>query len=242
MNTNSPYVKTVSVALIAVILIMNEYLITGVARAIGSKKTVSIMIEDKMHKIFPPAKLNGSVVDIVLSHGVPDVYGAELGVSFDSIPDSMNKMKIYDQDPQYGNGSIKLTGDKMQRYIKIGKMIACEFCCSAKVMVFDDGRAACACAHSQAMRGLLAYLIEKHGNEYSDEQILHELARWKGVYFPQAMVTKVTNELTSGNYSPDVAALLNNVDKDKVKENIKNAPADAPAGSTAPLPGQQGGC
>lgn len=239
MNKKSSFFKIVSIVLIAAAIIINEYLITSIALAVGGKKTLGIMIEDKMHKIFPPKKLSGSVVDIVLSHGMPEVYGTELNVNFDKVQESMNIMKMYDQT--YGDGRLKLNADQMKRYIKIGKMIACEFCCSATTMVFDDGKAACGCAHSQAMRGLLAYLIEKHGSEYTDEQILHELAKWKGVYFPKQMVDKVMREVASGNYSPDIAALLNNVDKEKLKSNIKNAPS-APATSAQPLPGQQGGC
>lgn len=183
-----------------------------------------------------------SVADIVLARGVPEGYGSELNVSFDKVSEAMNAMKVYDQDPDYGNGQIKLANDKMKRYSDIGKKIACEFCCTAKMLVSgENGKAACACAHSQAMRGLMAYLIEKHGSEYSDEQILRELARWKGVYFPAKMVEKVTRELNSGNYSPDTAALLTDMDKNKLKENIKNSPSQ-PAKSNEPLPGQQGGC
>jgi hypothetical protein len=34
------------------------------------------------------------------------------------------------------------------------------------------------------MRGLSKYLITKHGSEFSDDEILSELAKWKALYFP----------------------------------------------------------
>ncbi len=46
------------------------------------------------------------------------------------------------------------------------------------------GTAACGCAHSYAMRGLAKYLLAEHGDEYTDEQILEELGKWKVLFFP----------------------------------------------------------
>src|SRR3989338_759003 len=52
------------------------------------------------------------------------------------------------------------------------------------------GNAACGCAHSFAMRGLAKYLITKHGNEYTDNEILEELGKWKTLFFPGQMQQK----------------------------------------------------
>ena len=54
----------------------------------------------------------------------------------------------------------------------------------------NAGDAACGCAHSFAMRGLAKYLITNHGSEFSDEQILEEMAKWKTLFFPTQMATK----------------------------------------------------
>ncbi len=230
----------VLIVMLASSIVFNEFLIMDVAQAIGGQKTLGVMISEKMNEIFPAKKLDGSVVDIVIAHGIPAKYGAELGLSYDKVQESMNIMKQYDQS-QYGKGLIKLNAENLKRYANVGTNISCEFCCTAKAITREDGTAACACGHAIAMRGLAAYLLEKHGSEYTDEQILHELAQWKGVYFPAKMVEKVTNQIASGSYTPDISALLNNIDKTKLKENIKNAPA-VPKTSNAPLPGQQGGC
>ena len=52
------------------------------------------------------------------------------------------------------------------------------------------GDAACGCAHSFAMRGLAKYLISEHDEEFTNEEILTELAKWKTLYFPSQMMTK----------------------------------------------------
>lgn len=233
--------KWFAIFLIIIFVIVNEFLISDITLVSGSdKKTMWLAMNANINKIFGQ-KISMNVVDIILSRGVPDGYGMEMNVSFDKIPESMEAMLKYDQS-EYGNGQIKLSDDKFKRYINIGKQIACEFCCGAKTLVFDDGKAACGCKHSQAMRGLSAYLIEKHGGEYSDEQILRELAKWKGVYFPSAMVGKVSKEISAGQYSPDVNALLVGIDTEKLKKSIKDAPTSPSNNNSQPLPGQQGGC
>lgn len=117
--------------------------------------------------------------------GVPAIYGSELGIRYDDISASnsaltestMAKLAAFDT-------GITLTGDNLTRYVKIGSSIACEYCCGAKTLVFSNGQAACGCAHSYAMRGLAKYLILNHGSEYTDEQILEELGKWKVLFFP----------------------------------------------------------
>lgn len=52
------------------------------------------------------------------------------------------------------------------------------------------GDAACGCAHSYAMRGLAKYLLTNHASEFSDAQILEELAKWKTLFFPTQMNMK----------------------------------------------------
>lgn len=52
------------------------------------------------------------------------------------------------------------------------------------------GEAACGCAHSFAMRGLAKYLITKHGSEFTNEEILNEMAKWKTLFFPTQMTAK----------------------------------------------------
>ena len=121
----------------------------------------------------------------VIPKGIPAIYGQELSISYDGVSvnnpqladATLAKMVVFDN-------SITLTGDKLQRYINIGLQISCEYCCGAESVIFKNGRAACGCAHSQAMRGIAKYLIDKHADEFTDDQILGEMGKWKVLSFP----------------------------------------------------------
>lgn len=126
--------------------------------------------------------------------GVPEVYGKELNVSFDRVQDAINKVRVL--GPTYGERYKKITlqGADLQRYIKIGSQTSCQYCCGARTLVFEDGRAACGCAHSIMMRGLAAYLIKNHP-EMSDERILEELNKWKRAFFPKQTLSSALQSL-----------------------------------------------
>lgn len=127
----------------------------------------------------------------VAPKGIPGIYGKELGISFDDVSSSnpqkaestINKLGILDQQ-------ITLKENDLERYISIASKIGCEYCCGAPSIIFKDGRAACGCAHSFAMRGLAKYLIKNHGAEYADDSILEELGKWKTLFFPAPMTKK----------------------------------------------------
>ena len=184
---------------------------------------------------------NTDSIALAIATGVPRIYGSELSVSYDDVQRSMDIMAAY--DPDYGSQKLTLSPELQQRYINIGTRISCEYCCGAKAILFNTGKAACGCAHSQAMRGLAVYLLSKHAGEYSDDQILQELARWKARYFPKQMIAKVAQQRASGQYTTDVAALL--LGAPAVKASNRQA-----SGGTAPplpsslqnLPNMVGGC
>ena len=144
--------------------------------------------------------------------GVPAIYGAELGVSFDNPLDSLNVLSALDGD-LYEDGAIKfsdLSAEQQQNYIKIGMSIACEYCCGATSLIAPNGQPACGCAHSAAMRGLAKYLLKYHGNEYTNEQILQELTLWKTMFFPKQMYQKALQLQASGQGSA-VPSVIENV-------------------------------
>src|SRR3989344_1393 len=159
---------------------------------------------------------------LVISQGVPSIYGAELNVSFDAVEQSMNMMKQF--DPTYGQNKITLAGSDLQRFIDVGLKISCEYCCGAKAIINQNGQAACGCAHSQAMRGLLAYLIKNHASEYSNDELLRELARWKGMYFPKQMIQKLAIQLQGADFTPDTASLLLNIKLPDYGKGSQSAP------------------
>ena len=148
---------------------------------------------------------SGNAVDIsqYLPKGIPPIYGSELKVSFDDPVGGLSILGAMDFDLNGENPSglsmklSDLTDEQKARYIKIGSSIACEYCCGAKALVMKDGKPACGCAHSAAMRALTKYLLTKHGSEYTDEQILDQLTKWKTLFFPKQMTAKLLQQ--SGN-------------------------------------------
>lgn len=127
----------------------------------------------------------------IIPTGIPKVYGKELGVSYDDIsPNDPRKADATIGVLANLDTSIELTGADLQRYINIGLQISCEYCCGADSIIFSNGQAACGCAHSYAMRGLAKYLIKNHNSEFSDDEILEELGKWKVLFFPGIHETK----------------------------------------------------
>lgn len=176
-------------AIATVFVAFNLFLQFGLSAQIGGQGDEIAKLE------LAPAPAAGSgsggtasLLGNLIPKGVPEIYGTELGVSFDDPVKGMDILKNY--DPTYGSKKIALEGALLQRYIEVGSMIACEYCCGAKSLVFSDGSAACGCAHSQAMRGLAAYLLKNHAGEYTNDEILGELTKWKTMFFPKQMMQK----------------------------------------------------
>lgn len=139
--------------------------------------------------------------------GIPDIYGKELDISFDEVQDAINKVRVF--GPTYGEEGRKiiLTGDNLERYKKIGSSLSCEYCCGVKTLTKEDGTAACGCAHSIMMRGLAAYLVKNHPNEFTNEQILEELEKWKTTYFPKQTLSAKLTELEKAG-EPGIKEIL----------------------------------
>ena len=119
----------------------------------------------------------------IIPKGKPAIYGEALEVSYNDV--SATNAKLADSTitklSQYEN--IELNGAQMERYINVAGSISCEYCCGAKSIIFEDGKKACGCAHSYAMRGLAKYLITEHP-EISNVEVLSELGKWKVLFFP----------------------------------------------------------
>jgi len=122
----------------------------------------------------------------VIPSGTPEIYGKELGVNYDDIS-LIDPRKADATISRLGNldVSLTLTGNELQRYISIASQISCEYCCGAESIIFSNGQAACGCAHSYAMRGLAKYIIQNHPTEFTDDEILSELGKWKVLFFPE---------------------------------------------------------
>ncbi len=175
----------VVLALLVAAVAFNQYQISSISGLAVSESSVKTQAQTQT------VDLNS-----FLPAGIPNIYGQELGVSFDDPVNSLNKLAPMDADLYEGDGLkyTDLTGEQLKRYVKIGSSIACEFCCGAKTLVLADGRPACGCSHSAAMRFIAKYLLKNHGDEFSDEQILEELTKWKTMFFPKQMLPRLAQQ------------------------------------------------
>ncbi len=163
-------VQYVIIAALAILLVYNGVKIYGADNSNISGNTVATGI--------------GTVSALdVLPKGTPDIYGNELGVSYDDVSASNPQLADATMAKLAKYEDMQLDNATMTRYIKIGSSIACEYCCGAKTLVFSNGERACGCAHSYAMRGLAKYLLTKHP-KMTDLEILDEMAKWKVLFFP----------------------------------------------------------
>ena len=149
----------------------------------------------------------------VVPSGVPDVYGKELGISYDDV--SVSNQQQADKTIAYLGNIDKvetLSDPEMERYINIlynmHHGISCEYCCGAQSIIFSNGQPACGCAHSYAMRGLTKYLIKYHP-DMSDSEILTEIGKWKVLFFPGILQGKA-DIMKSQGISVDYISLTTN--------------------------------
>ncbi len=141
-----------------------------------------------------------AVMNKIFSKGVPDVYGKELGISFDKVPEGLDVLAGLERSISYDS----LSDSQKKRFVKIAttRYTACEFCCGIGSNGFgtSSGRVACGCAHNLAMSGLAKYLLKSHESEYTDEQIIGELQKWKALFFPRQSLERALqqNGVSSG--------------------------------------------
>lgn len=151
----------------------------------------------------------------IIPIGTPAIYGKELGISYDDV--GPNNPQLADQTIRVLKNIDKsetLVGEDLERYIDIlytlENGISCEYCCGARSIIFENGQPACGCAHSYAMRGLTKYLIKYHGDEYTDEEILEEVGKWKVLFFPGIMEDKAAVLESQGIDSTNYINLASN--------------------------------
>lgn len=195
-----------AVAVLVLVLAFNQYQISSISNAVSlysGPALSNVQLGTSTVAANQPSQANlQALVDKVIPKGVPAVYGAELGVSYDQPVQSLTVLGKLDGD-LYPDGKLKFSGlsaDAQKRYVAMGKMIACEYCCGATELVFPDGKPACGCQHSAAMRGLAKYLLLKHP-DVSDAQILEEMAKWKILFFPKQHITKALSFESAGMQS-----------------------------------------
>ena len=175
---NTTKILAVMIGILLLFAVYNGYKISNIKQTVGGGST---------------SATNTNAFASIIPTGIPVVYGAELDVSYDDVS-ARTPQKADATIGKLGNldRTLTLSGDNLKRYVAIGSKISCEYCCGAASIIFKDGTPACGCAHSYAMRGLAKYLLTKHGSEFSDEQILEELGKWKVLFFPDVHMQKAS--------------------------------------------------
>ncbi|MBI2546412.1 hypothetical protein HYV81_04485 [Candidatus Woesearchaeota archaeon] len=166
----------------------NEFQLMGMGSMNAPSNTIQGQAIMQQGVQAQPAKEN---LPDIFPKGMPRIYGAELSVSYDDI--SLQDQKKADGTiAKLGrlDTGIRLSGEEKERYISIASQISCEYCCGTDSIIFQNGEAACGCQHSFAMRGVAKYLIRNHGSEFTDDEILEELGKWKTLFFPDIMAEK----------------------------------------------------
>lgn len=177
------HVFNASAVVVALALILNQWQLSALQHHIQQAHAKPMANEEPV-----AAAPSGDIQQLMsqlIARGIPPVYGAELGVNFDDAAAAIPILSPLEQDAR----PEKLSGEVLERYIDIGSRISCEFCCTARTLVFRDGRKACACAHSEAMRGIMAHLLTQYP-DMSNQQVYNEVAKWKSAFFPGPTVQK----------------------------------------------------
>lgn len=186
-----------------------------------------LLLTFNVGRLYDSGGITGAVTGIgvvsageIIPKGVPAVYGKEIGVSYDDV--SPNDRRLADATIRKLRSyeDMELNAEQMDRYIRIlytlSDGISCEYCCGVRSIIFEDGRRACGCAHSYAMRGLAKYLLTEHP-DMSDEDILSELGKWKVLFFPGIMGQKAqvleSNGIDSTNYINLASNLYRGIEK-----------------------------
>ncbi|MEK6973693.1 MAG: hypothetical protein AABW41_00375 [Nanoarchaeota archaeon] len=219
------YIPYILLALTTILVLFNQFQIlslSGNKFSFGSSST-SI-------KLSSNADVN-EVINKLIPKGDPEVYGSELGVSYDDPVKSLSKLAALDTKIP----TKSLTQEQKQRYIEIGTKISCEFCCSAPSVIDSQGRDLCGCSHALSFRGLAKYIIQNYP-EMSNDQILLELTKWKSIYYPRNMVEKALLANQNGlELSPSV--LNDRALMQKLKSGQKGS-----VGQLEDIPEMVGGC
>lgn len=108
------------------------------------------------------------------------------GATFD---DPITSQKVWASllgSKRFGTANaIQLTPEEEQRWQKLTSAFTCDYCCGGPNSVTTINR--CGCAHSYAWQGMAKFFI-KHYPQYTDEQIMGEMTKWKGLWYPKGMI------------------------------------------------------
>ena len=108
------------------------------------------------------------------------------GATFD---DPITSQKVWASllgSRRFGSANaIQLTTEEEKRWQRLTSVFTCDFCCGGPNSVTTINR--CGCAHSYAWQGMAKFFIKNYP-QYTDEQIMGEMTKWKAIWYPRGMI------------------------------------------------------
>ncbi|MBI2552765.1 hypothetical protein HYW17_05705 [Candidatus Uhrbacteria bacterium] len=114
---------------------------------------------------------------VMIATGTP--FYAPPGISFDDPVGALAAWQPFEDQ-------IQLNGDLQTRWEKIVSTMTCDYCCGGPTRVTAINN--CGCRHAKAYRSIAKHILQGYGGQYTDEEILGELQRWKGVWYPKGVI------------------------------------------------------
>ncbi len=133
----------------------------------------------------PTGDVVQDLVNNVIPTGTP-WYGPETGVSFD---DPIGAQNLWAK-----GRAIQLDSVDQERWNRIANSFTCDYCCGSPQNPTIITR--CGCAHAQAAQGMAKWFIKNYGEQYSDEEIYGEMARWYALWYPGPTIQRITLEMS----------------------------------------------
>lgn len=114
---------------------------------------------------------------VMIATGTP--FYAPEGISFDDPVGALAAWQPFERQ-------IQLSGDLETRFQNIIETMTCDYCCGGPTNITKINH--CGCRHAQAYRSIAKHLVQNYGDKYTDEEILGELQRWKGIWYPKGVI------------------------------------------------------
>jgi len=205
-KTHAPHPALTGI--LVAVFVLNQFVIGTVAAAAGKRSFSDMLMSLTMHAasaqtmIMPVLNEDGMTTSLMPMATVTEVPGeprtgdavadakavmlatgtpfyAPEGVSFDDPVGALAAWGRFEQ-------GITLSDALEARYRHLIGVFPCSFCCGGPTAVTVNGR--CGCAHSAAARGFFRYMLDRYGDDYSDEQLAGEAYRWQALWYPAGAV------------------------------------------------------
>jgi hypothetical protein len=184
------------------------------------------------------------VINTVVPRGTPfyalEGPGAERiqGITFDDPIVSQQIWASLLGSRRFGSdNALQLTPEQEQRWQRLTGVFTCDFCCGGPGSVTTINR--CGCAHSYAWQGMAKFFIIYYP-EYTDEEILGEMTKWKALWYPKGMIQDYL--VYTGQQSADTLTHGGSIGIRQQFAGAEGGNAQAAAASIDNLPSMVGGC